>query len=147
MNSNLRQYARREMKERGTKCLCINCRELWRKYMDPSDAELKEISYSASGGEEKFISFEVGDKLLGYLRLRLDEKATVRELKVTGQAAEIGKIGTGVQHMGLGSKLMQIAEEHASKYSSIRVTHGAGTMGYYEKLGYHLDDYYMVKNI
>ena len=147
MNSNLRQYARREMKERGTKCLCINCRELWRKYMDPSDAELKEISYSASGGEEKFLSFEVGDKLLGYLRLRLDERATVRELKVTGQAAEIGKLGTGVQHMGLGSKLMQIAEEHASDYSSIRVTHGAGTMGYYEKLGYHLDGYYMVKNI
>ena len=55
-------------------------------------------------------------------------------------------MGTGVQHMGLGSKLMQIAEDYASDYPSIRVTHGAGTMEYYEKLGYHLKDYYMVKD-
>ena len=147
MNSNLRQYARREMRDRGTKCLCINCRELWRKYIDPAEAELKEISYSASGGEEKFLSFEVGDKLLGYLRLRLDDKATIRELKVTGQAAEIGKISSGVQHMGLGSRLMKIAEDYASDYSTIRVTHGAGTLRYFEKLGYTLKDYYMVKTL
>ena len=31
MNSNLRQYARRELKIRGKKCSCINCRELWRQ--------------------------------------------------------------------------------------------------------------------
>ena len=42
---------------------------------------------------------------------------------------------------------MKIAEQHASDYSSIRVTHGAGTLQYYEKLGYKLEDYYMVKNL
>ena len=93
------------------------------------------------------MSFESGTKLLGYLRLRLDENATVRELKVTGQAANIGKTGTGVQHMGLGSKLMKIAEEKAAAYSKIRVTHGPGTRLYYEKLGYELQDYYMVKDL
>ena len=148
MNSNLRQYARRELKKRGKKCNCINCRELWRAEIDPSTAELKEIEYKASGGTEYFISYESGTKLLAYLRLRLDDtNATVRELKVTGQAANIGKTSTGVQHMGLGSKLMEIAEEKAKSYDKIRVTHGAGTRIYYEKLGYNLEDYYMVKKL
>ena len=79
--------------------------------------------------------------------MRLDDNATVRELKVTGQAANIGKTGTGVQHMGLGSKVMKIAEEKAASYSKIRVTHGPGTRLYYEKLGYELKDYYMVKDL
>ncbi|MDP6916903.1 MAG: GNAT family N-acetyltransferase, partial [SAR86 cluster bacterium] len=113
--------------------------------IDPSTAELKEIEYKSSGGKEYFISYESGTKLLAYVRLRLDENATVRELKVTGQAANIGKTSTGVQHMGLGSKLMKIAEEKAKDYDKIRVTHGAGTRIYYEKLGYKLEDYYMVK--
>ena len=82
---------------------------------------------------------------MAYVRLRLDENATVRELKVTGQAANIGKTSTGVQHMGLGSKLMKIAEEKAKDYDKIRVTHGAGTRLYYEKLGYNLEDNYMVR--
>ena len=83
---------------------------------------------------------------MAYLRLRLDDNATVRELKVTGQA-EHRNYNTGVQHMGLGSKLMKIAEEKARDYDRIRVTHGAGTRIYYEKLGYSLEDYYMVKHL
>ena len=47
--------------------------------------------------------------------------------------------------MGLGSKLMKIAEEKAKDYDKIRVTHGAGTRLYYEKLGYNLEDNYMVR--
>ena len=147
MNSNLRQYARRELKARGKKCRCINCRELWRAKIDPETAELKEIEYKSSGGTEYFISYESGSKLLAYLRLRLDDNATVRELKVTGQAADIGKTGSGVQHMGLGSKLMKIAEEKSKAYSKVRVTHGPGTRIYYEKLGYSLKEYYMVKDL
>ena len=108
---------------------------------------MKEIEYKASGGNEYFISYESGTKLLAYLRLRLDSNATVRELKVTGQSASIGKTSTGVQHMGLGSKLMEIAEKKAKDYGKIRVTHGPGTRLYYEKLGYKLDENYMVKKL
>ena len=42
---------------------------------------------------------------------------------------------------------MNIAEEKAAAYSKIRVTHGPGTWLYYEKLGYELQDYYMVKDL
>ena len=42
---------------------------------------------------------------------------------------------------------MKIAEEKAKSYDKIRVTHGVGTRIYYEKLGYNLEDYYMVKNL
>ncbi|HJN20511.1 MAG TPA: hypothetical protein QGF01_06210, partial [Candidatus Nitrosopelagicus sp.] len=37
----------------------------------------KEIEYNASGGSEYFISYESGTKLLAYVRLRLDDNATV----------------------------------------------------------------------
>ena len=52
-----------------------------------------------------------------------------------------------MQHMGLGRKLMKIAEDKSKNYDKIRVTHGAGTRLYYEKLGYMLEDYYMVKSL
>ena len=77
----------------------------------------------------------------------MDDNATIRELKVTGQSASIGKTGSGVQHMGLGTKLMKIAEEKANNYDKIRVTHGPGTRIYYEKLGYELEEHYMVKSL
>jgi len=41
--------------------------------------------------------------------------------------------------------LMKIAEEKSKDYDKLRVTHGAGTRLYYEKLGYDLEEYYMVK--
>ena len=38
-------------------------------------------------------------------------------------------------------------EEKANDYAKIRVTHGPGTRIYYEKLGYDLEEYYMVKKL
>ena len=147
MNSNLRQYARRELKRRGKRCACINCREVWRARIDPADAELRTRSYDASGGTEHFVSFEAGHKLLAYMRLRHDGQATVRELKVTGQAARLGAEGSGIQHRGLGAQLMGIAEEMSNDFGRLRVTHGVGTLEYYRKLGYELDGSYVVKGL
>ena len=42
---------------------------------------------------------------------------------------------------------MKIAEEKSKEYGKIRVTHGPGTRLYYEKLGYNLEEHYMVKNL
>ena len=39
-----------------------------------------------------------------------------------------------------------VAEEKSKDYDKVRVTHGVGTRLYYEKLGYDLEEYYMVKN-
>ena len=81
------------------------------------------------------------------VRLRHDGQATVRELKVTGQAARLGVEDSGVQHRGLGTRLMGIAEEMSGDFDRLRVTHGVGTLEYYRKLGYEPDGSYVVKGL
>ena len=115
---------------------------------DPSQAELKVTEYEASGGTELFISFEYGDSLVGYARLRLDANATIRELKVFGKAASFGDEGEW-QHRGFGRELVAEAERIARErgYSRIRVTSGVGVRRYYASLGYGYDLPYMAKGL
>lgn len=147
MHSNLRQLARAELAERGGACRCIHCREVWRDTVDPAGAELIEHRYAAGDGEEHFLSYEADGRLLAYLRLRLDGRATVRELKVTGPAATLGARGDGVQHLGLGARLMAHAEARAADYAALRVTHCAGTHEYYQRSGYEPMGDYVVKRL
>jgi len=51
------------------------------------------------------------------------------------------------QHVGFGTKLMHSAETIAYQngYTKISVIAGIGTRDYYMKLGYHLENTYMVK--
>ncbi|MBI2004300.1 tRNA uridine(34) 5-carboxymethylaminomethyl modification radical SAM/GNAT enzyme Elp3 [Candidatus Pacearchaeota archaeon] len=77
--------------------------------------------------------------------------AIIRELHVYGQALNLGKKGFESQHIGLGKRLMQKAEEICigKKIKSIKVISGVGVREYYKKLGYALDDggVYMVKDL
>ena len=68
------------------------------------------------GGEEHFINLSYEDKLIGYVRLRIDsgDTATVRELKVFGRMAQIGKEGEDWQHRGFGKELISEAERIAA---------------------------------
>ena len=118
-----------------------------------------------------------GDILFGLLRLRiLEGEAIIRELHVYGKALKLDEKGEftpkGVhqvgartssrprghiedfmpykgQHKGLGKWLMKEAEEIvvAKGMNKISVISGVGVRGYYEKLGYELEDSYMVKNL
>jgi len=108
--------------------------------------KLKTTKYKASKGTEYFIEIINRDNILfGLLRLRLDDKATIRELHVYGQALNI----TGTtnskdkanQHIGIGKQLMEEAEKITKKkrYKTIRVISGVGVRKYYKKLGYNLD--------
>ncbi|MBI4174337.1 MAG: GNAT family N-acetyltransferase, partial [Candidatus Aenigmarchaeota archaeon] len=111
---------------------------------------LKKTEYEASGGLEIFLSYESSNALFGFLRLRLGEIARIRELHVYGRMVPISmKSRNAAQHKGLGRKLMEEAERIARENGSrmITVTSGAGVRGYYEKLGYRLNDHYMGKNL
>lgn len=77
-------------------------------------------------------------------------QAFIRELHTYGQLLEIGeKEKKASQHKGLGRKLMEKAEEICQKkgVKKIAVISGVGVRGYYRKLGYRLENGYMVKKV
>ena len=159
--TNLRQV----LKDKGVKCNCIRCREAREKQLRITNYELRIIKYQASGGKEYFISYESkdGKTLYGFCRLRLIEAkrelsseaselsslfkgAIIRELHVYGELVSVGG-NKRVQHVGLGKKLLKEAEQIAKKtgYQKITIISGIGVRGYYRKLGYRLNNTYMVK--
>jgi len=146
--TNLRQI----IQDAGVVCSCIRCREARdRKIPDKLITEI--INYTASGGEEFFISFtDVNKKVLyGFARLRIDKnspiaQSIIRELHVYGQLVYKGS-EKKIQHAGLGKKLMAMAEDIALKNNckNIAVISGVGVRGYYRKLGYRLKNTYLFK--
>lgn len=164
--TNLRQLVHQEMADRNVRCRCIRCREAGhRKQKQGEVAEQREYverTYEASQGKEYFLSVEDTEKdiILGYLRLRApsaeahrDEIDTdtmlIRELKVVGSAVPLGEDADEVQHKGIGSDLMEKAEEKAREngFDKILVISAVGTREYYRKLGYERDGPYMSKSL
>ena len=169
--SNLRQIVRKRMKEIGTSCSCIRCREAghnktYKEEIDIEGVEVGETRYEASGGEEIFLeAVEKGSTILyGYLRLRfipsdgnaaraeMEGRRTgiIRELKVVGQAMGIGKRDTSqLQHLGIGEQLLNRSEQIAMEagMEQILVTSGVGVREYYRKRGYRRIGPYMGKTI
>ncbi|MBU3907120.1 MAG: tRNA uridine(34) 5-carboxymethylaminomethyl modification radical SAM/GNAT enzyme Elp3 [Nanoarchaeota archaeon] len=78
-----------------------------------------------------------------------EKKAIIRELHVYGQSLNIGEKGIIGQHTGLGKLLMQKAEGivKKNKIRKLSVISGVGVREYYKKLGYKLEEGYMVKKI
>ncbi len=97
----------------------------------------------------------------------LSKQAIVRELHVYGKALKLGEKGKvypqggiprvceephilqGAQHTGLGKWLMAEAEKivNSNKIKKLKVISGVGVREYYKKLGYELEDTYMVKEL
>ena len=171
-NTNMRQELQREMKKRGLDCKCIRCREvgLNRKTKEYNDAQLFIREYGAGDGTELFISFESPDEkyIFGFVRLRLAANAgkdgdgnavfdslvgcaLIRELHVYGQLVTTYELN-GVrssQHAGFGSRLMAEAERISWErgFRKMAVIAGIGTRNYYRKLGYRLEETFMVKKL
>lgn len=166
--TNLRQYVEKimnkhekEAKIKGkNKCRCIRCREaghVFRKHkLIPKEIKLIVRGYEASKGVEWFITIEdkKQDILLGYCRLRIADKAFIRELHVVGEAVGIGKDKIAgkskvkaTQHKGLGKKMLKEAEKIAKQFNKkkIIVISGIGVRDYYRKFGYKKEGVYMVK--
>jgi elongator complex protein 3 len=164
--TSLRQDALAEIKRRGQECRCIRCREIRGATIDPASLRLDDLVYSPAYAEEHFISYVTPqDKIAGYLRLSLPQKqsplpalgipelegaALIREVHVYGQSLEVGADQEGAaQHIGLGTSLLQKAEEIAAQngYRSLAVIAAVGTRNYYAARGFERGDLYMSKPV
>lgn len=168
--SNLRQYVEKEMQKHKTSCRCIRCREIGHTQLEKTklltDRSLTCIHrcYSASAGEEVFVSLEdtTLDVIVGYLRLRdivsphrpelqKEPCMIIRELKVLGREASLGsRSPEAYQHRGYGKKLLYEAERICmEQYGKKRlfVLSGVGVKPYYRKLGFSDDGVYLSKRV
>jgi len=155
--TNLRQIVDSICENEGIACGCIRCRES--RKGKGEDITLNTSRFSASGGEEFFISVDDSDGgLLGFCRLRFPARSLrseitstsgiIRELHVYGTATGLGEEGR-VQHKGVGRKLMGEAERLCVENgkNKLLVISGVGVREYYERLGYTHDGPYMSKQI
>jgi len=167
--NNLRQIVEKKLKTKKITCKCIRCMESGinfekGKHIDYSELKISELPYSASKGEEMFISFE--DKknkvLAGFCRLRKPFKpfrkeftkntCVIRELHVFGSEIGLGKTNIkSQQHRGFGKQLIERAEQIAlEKFDAkkLLVISGVGAREYYsKKLRYKQDGVYMSKKL
>jgi len=164
-SGNLRLFIHKRLKDQGYSCKCIRCREagLSRKNIHPEFLKLNRQEYDSSNGREIFISFDDKDEsIYGFLRLRkpselahrneiTQNSCIVRELHVFGKSIKIGDHEEdGIQHSGLGRKLMNEAEKISKEdfdATKLLVISAVGTREYYKKLGYSLDGPYMSKQL
>ena len=166
--SNLRQVIEKHQKDNNWQCKCIRCREVRNEKVTLDEYKLERIDYETNEGKEVFMSFEnkKEHKCASFVRLRLPngvnakkfdgdlevlrDSAIVRELHTYGQLMPVKTAGKQSQHRGFGQRLMEEAERVAKEegYKKIAVIAGVGVREYYKnKLGYHEDRTYMVKDI
>ena len=162
-NTSLRQDIQLEMKRRGTHCDCIRCREIRKMKVTVDAVNFNRLIYYPAHAEEHFLSYDTGDDYLaGFLRLSLpqdthttgmkdlEKAAIIREVHVYGQSLELGEGRTGIaQHSGLGTRLIEKAEETAKAkgFQKMAVIAAIGTRAYYAERGYILGEAYMVKEL
>ena len=165
---NLRELALARCRELGLRCRDIRSREVGIRdihfKVKPDEVELVRRDYAANGGWETFLAYEDPgqDILVGLLRLRKlagkdptrqptlkGRVSMVRELHVYGTAVAVHARDTEKwQHQGYGTLLMKEAERIARvEHRSVKlaVIAGVGTRHYYRKLGFELEEPYMVK--
>ncbi|HOZ36255.1 MAG TPA: tRNA uridine(34) 5-carboxymethylaminomethyl modification radical SAM/GNAT enzyme Elp3 [bacterium] len=160
--TNLRQEIKFIMDKQGLTCQCIRCREAGhsartQEYKNIKKQKLFIRTYSVTSGTEYFLSYESPDQKILYAFCRLFlptynptnlHACLLRELHTYGEMVPLDQKGK-IQHAGLGKKLLAQAEKVARQkhYQKISVISGIGVRGYYKKLGYHLDNTYMVKTL
>jgi len=125
---------------------------------------LDDLIYATDFAEEHFISYVTpDDKLAGFLRLSLplaeapqtgladlEDAAIIREVHVYGQSLKVGQEREGAaQHSGLGTDLLQQAEEiaRAEGFTRLAVISAIGTRRYYLERGFERGQLYLVKEL
>lgn len=163
--SHLRMVVQQEMKKRGWQCNCIRCREVRNEKIELERLEIRDYPYETDATTEHFLQYVTPQgKLAGFLRLSLPHSdvsrkevlpelhgsAMVRELHIYGPALQLGASDSGkAQHSGLGRQLAEHAMGIARNagFKRMAVISALGTREYYRKLGFELDELYMLRNI
>jgi elongator complex protein 3 len=166
LKTNLAQMVKDAAESQGIYCQCIRCCEVSELKYEAADIQYKTRQFTASGSPEFFVSAEIErprrNILLGFLRLRLGNAleesiipelkgntAMIRELHVYGRVKEVGNDDSNgaTQHLGIGKKLLAIAEEicRENARDKIAIISGIGVRQYYQKRGYNLEGTYMIK--
>lgn len=162
--TSLRQDVHQEMRRRGATCRCIRCREIRGRQVERQALELHQLVYQVGPTEEHFLSFDSCEgRLAGFLRLslpsaaapesgmaELTKAAIIREVHVYGQSLAVGTEEAGAaQHIGLGSKLIQQAEQITRQrgFRRLAVISAIGTRRYYARYGFDPTGLYLVKDL
>jgi elongator complex protein 3 len=162
--TNMRQVIQDRMRREGRRCSCIRCREIRGDAKPMTSLVANDLVYDTATSTEHFLSFDTeADQLAGYLRLSLPREpetglgigaltaaALVREVHVYGRAQVLGaRDHDRTQHRGLGTRLMQRAESLARDAGHVRVAviASVGTREWYSRLGYRLEDTYMIRDL
>ncbi|MDH3943669.1 MAG: tRNA uridine(34) 5-carboxymethylaminomethyl modification radical SAM/GNAT enzyme Elp3 [Anaerolineae bacterium] len=162
--TSLRMDVHTEMERRGRRCQCLRCREVRGGDVSLDELKFDDQVYQAGAAEEHFLSYVTpDDKISGFLRLSLpgpdsprtnlpdiDNAAIVREVHVYGQSLAVGVEQSGAsQHIGLGTRLLERAEEIAREqgYPRMSVIAAVGTRQYYAARGYQMGETYMLKDL
>jgi len=169
---NLRQIIDEELVKEDKYSMDIRNRECGRHpEYKRQDAEyvVREYTRENRDNRDYFISLESKDRkvIFGFLRLRIPDVCThepvfecledaglVRELHVYGEVVPVGFKKKDVsQHVGVGKRLLELAEEITYKKGkmNIAVISGVGVVDYYKKRGYTTTPVeqgsYLVKNL
>ena len=162
--TSLRQDIQDLMKQRGTRCECVRCREVRGRAVSADSLKLDDLVYQAGAAQEHFISYITpDDKLAGFVRLSLPRKdspqtglsdldgaALIREVHVYGQSLAVGAEKAGAaQHAGLGTRLLEEAERVArtNGFKRMAVISAVGTRGYYLERGFERGELYLTKTL
>ena len=162
--TSLRQDVLLELQRRGQSCRCIRCREVGNHKVKWDELHLDDLTYHPAFAEEHFLSYVTpDDQIAGYLRLSLptaaapglpmkdlENAALIREVHVYGQSLAVGSEQSGAaQHIGLGTHLLQKAEEIAAShgFSRLAVIAAIGTRRYYQSRGFERGELYMIREI
>ncbi|MDH5533647.1 MAG: tRNA uridine(34) 5-carboxymethylaminomethyl modification radical SAM/GNAT enzyme Elp3 [Candidatus Pacebacteria bacterium] len=157
--TNFRQIAEDKLKKIGEESIDIRAREIRGETFKEEEVELKITDYKTSVSDEKFIQYIVKrhgkEKILAFLRLSLPSEeqfidelkgsAMIREIHVYGGVVNIGEQSGGkVQHLGLGTKLIEKAKQFSKEagYKKLNVISAIGTKEYYRKKGFTDGDLY-----
>ena len=162
--SNLRQIIQQRMAKQGLACRCVRCREVrGRESVNPQEVTLNVVTYATDVTEEQFLQYLTpSGRLAGFLRLSLPKAprasipipeirtaAMIRELHVYGPAQGLGERRRGVQHRGLGTRLIEeaVRRSRAAGFDELAVIAAIGTRVYYRERGFTDGDLYPIRKL